>query len=58
MTERNVERSASSGHLDIRSDHPLSAADRRPHRFPEHWMDAGAAVLHFASDTDDRALAV
>ena len=43
---------------DIRADHRLSAADRRPHRFAEHRVDAGTAVLHFARNTDDRALAI
>ena len=37
-----------SSDLDIRADHRLSASDRRPHRFAEHRVDAGTAVLHLA----------
>lgn len=52
MPERHVEQSARSGHLHIRSDHRFSAADRRPHRFPEHWVDARTSMLHFATHWD------
>ena len=52
MPEWHVEQSARSGHLDIRSDDRLPAADRGAHRFPEHRVDAGTAVLHFASDAN------
>jgi Asp-tRNA(Asn)/Glu-tRNA(Gln) amidotransferase A subunit family amidase len=52
--ERHVEQSTRCGHPDIRPYHRFSAADRCPHRFAKHWMDAGTAVLHFPSGTDHR----
>ena len=52
MPERHVEQSARRGHLDVRSDHRLPSADRGSHRFPKHRVDAGTAVLHFASDAN------
>ena len=58
MPERPVEQSTRNGHLDIRSDYRLSAADCRPHGFPEHRMYARTAVLHFARNTNDRTLAI
>ena len=45
------------GHLDVRSDHCFSTANRSPHRFAKHRMDTRTAVLHFARDANDRALA-
>jgi hypothetical protein len=56
VPEWHVEQSARSGHLDIRSDDRLSAADRRPHGFAEHRVNARTAMLHFASNPDDRTL--
>jgi len=47
-----------SGHLDVRSDYRLAAADCRPHRFSEHRVDARTAVLHLPCDTNDRAFAI
>ena len=38
MSEWNVEHNARSNHFDIRSDDRLPAANRCPHRFPEHRM--------------------
>src|SRR5690242_17467813 len=58
MPERYVENCTRTRHLDIRSDHRLSAAYRGPHRFAEHRMDAGTAMLHFARNADDRTLAI
>ena len=58
MPERHVENSARSGDFDIRSDHRLSAADRSPHRFAEHGVDTGTAMLHFACDADSSAFAI
>src|SRR5215469_753648 len=58
VPERYIENSARSRNLDIRSDHRLPATDRRPHRFAEHRVDAGTAMLHFASDTNDSAFAI
>src|SRR6266436_9509677 len=58
VPERHVEQSTRCGHLDIRPDHRLAAADCGPHRFAEHWMDAGTAVLHFVSNPDDCTFAV
>ena len=52
MPERYIEQSARSSHLDVRSDDRLSAADRRPHRLPEHWVDTGTAMLHFACNAN------
>jgi len=56
VPERHVESSARSSHLHIRSDHRLPTTDRRPHRFSEHRVDAGTAVLHFARNTNDAPL--
>jgi hypothetical protein len=36
VPERHVQLSTRSGHLDVRSDHRLTAAYCRPHRFSEH----------------------
>ena len=56
MTERYVEHSATSGHLDIRPYYRFSAADRCPHRFAKHRVNARTAMLHLASNPDDRTL--
>jgi hypothetical protein len=52
------EQSTRRRHLYIRSDHRLSTADRRPHRLPEHRVNAGTAMLHFARNADDRTFAI
>src|SRR5215471_20799323 len=58
VPEWHVEESARSRHFDIRSDDRLPTADRGPHRFSEHRVDAGTAMLHFAANADDSTLAV
>ena len=58
MPKRHIEHSARSRHFHIRSDDRLSTTNRGSHRFPEHRVDTGTAVLHFARNTDDRSLAI
>ena len=58
VPERHIERSAGRGDFYIGRDDRLATADRRTHRSSQHRMDAGAAMLHFAIDADQRSLAI
>src|SRR5207248_3336227 len=58
VPQMHVEQSTRSRHLGVRPDYRLSAADRSPHRFAEHRMNARTAMLHFASNANDRAFAI
>jgi hypothetical protein len=58
VAERHIEAHAGCGDFHNRGDHGLATAERCPHRLAQHRLAAGTAMLHFAVDADDRALAI
>src|SRR5436190_22118719 len=58
MAQRHVEAGAAGSNFDVGRYHRFAPADCRPHRLAKQGVNAGAAMLEFAVEAYDGALAI